>query len=106
MPVGLLDRASRTTYRPVHPAGSIAALRRGGLVAVLVHFSGVQVRKHAISEIFQDERLSAIAHDDPVTGADLDFVHAMLRRNFQQMTGSKMLFEILKGLSKQREGLF
>src|SRR6266545_6373422 len=42
---------------------------------MFVHFPGVQVWKHAIAEIFEDECLAAVADNDPVASADLDLRH-------------------------------
>ena len=58
-----------------------ASLRARRYVGVLVHFLCVQVRKHAIAEILEDQRLSTVANDDPVALANLHFGHAVLRGN-------------------------
>src|SRR5664279_6620152 len=81
MPVGLLDRAVRAAHGLMHPARRVAALRRGRGVRVLVDFLGAQVRKHAVAEIFEDQRLAAIANHDPVAGADFHFVHCSILRS-------------------------
>ena len=70
---------------------------------MFVHLLGVQVREHAIADIFEDQRLSAVANNDPVTRADLHFGHLGLRSSSDLVSkGSKMLFKILKGLAEQR----
>jgi hypothetical protein len=72
----------------VHAARSIAALRMRGQVWLLVHFPGVQVWKHAIAAIFEDECLAAVADNDPVAGADLDLVHLeTLLDSFRNFSG-------------------
>lgn len=38
-------------------------------------FSCVQIRKQAIAEVFQDQRLASIAHNDPITRSKLHLCH-------------------------------
>src|SRR4051812_11735183 len=59
----------------MEPARRVGPSRRGRAIGLLMHLPGVEVRKHLVAEVFQNERLAPVAHDQPVTLVDSHFVH-------------------------------
>src|SRR4051794_14062681 len=59
----------------MEPARRVAPLRAGRRIRLLMHLPGVEVWKHLVAEVFQNERLAPVAHDQPVTLVDSHFVH-------------------------------
>src|SRR5689334_18151685 len=59
----------------MEPARRVGPLRGRGWIVLLANLPGVKVRKHLVTEIFQDERLASVAHDEPVALVDPHLVH-------------------------------
>src|SRR5690349_11084753 len=44
---------------------------------MLMHLLGVEVRKHSVADVLQDQGFATVADDDPFAGADLHLVHEL-----------------------------
>jgi len=75
VPVGLLDGAAGSSDRWLHPAGRLCSLLAGRRVRLLAHGFRAQIGRPLIPGIFQNEGLSAVAYDNPVVTANLEFPH-------------------------------
>ena len=72
---------------------------------MLAHLLRAQIGKHSIAEIFEDERLAAVADDDPVTRTDFNLVHCNAPE-YLVSGGSEGFLEILGRHAKLRQGFF
>jgi hypothetical protein len=76
------------------PARCLGPLRAGRGIGLLVHLPGVEVWKHLVAEVFQNERLAPVAHDQPVILVDSHFVIAQLQCDL-----AGQLFDMLERLA-------
>src|SRR5262245_22878427 len=75
MQIGLLGRAARAADGGIQPARCIGAQCAGRKIWLLMDLPGVQVWKHVVANVLQNERLAPVAHDEPVTFVDSHLVH-------------------------------
>ena len=55
---------------------------------MFVHFLCVQIRKHPIPKILEDQCLSAIANNNPITGIDFHFRHCSAPKSSFRLRGA------------------
>jgi hypothetical protein len=75
VPVGLLHGAAVGIDRIDRAAGGVAALLAGRRIVLLVDLPGLQIRKPRVADVLENQRLGAVANDDPFASADLQPGH-------------------------------
>src|SRR5580765_3713676 len=89
VPVGLLDRTSRTADGTSGASRRVGAERVRGQISLFQHFDGLQIGKLSVAGIFQDQRLGTVADHNPLAMTYQQFSHRLTSKQYSIIRHAK-----------------